>query len=188
MAFNPSLQPWVDFDHGVQTCGENPYSIIPATDLQPCSAYGQNQNCSFVCQILDDLFNASEPQNLLNCGMWVTACSAPTFPYCANATRWTAHFESIGLNLDTPQLESPWYDASEQCSDLSTTVEGNIATCLTDYYATINDGTDKAGLVPLPCSNWTSAEGTIDNCLENLCSARTLNPDVGGIGVSTSSP
>lgn len=187
MASNPALQPWFDFDNNVLTCVGSSRPVAPIPQFQPCSAGGQQQNCSVVCQNATTLFNASEPQNLLNCGLWATACSSG-FPICANATQWAAHFEPIGLTLETPRDQIGVEYAMEECPGYVGIIKENIASCATDFYAAAHQATNDDQFIPLSCTTTGlfASEG-VESCFKDLCSARTLDTDIGGIGVRQTS-
>ena len=173
---------------------------LPSTDE---STFGQplpiktNVSCAQICNDSISLFG-SQQNNLINCGLWSTLVSAYIFVdrsiQVADRSLLKA-FEEVGLDTSVPQY-----------IEWATTYMDTIGACFMYLYQNVkqytfaDDGTVLGSCTiealftysPNMTYNITNFYddtilGTLDqlrDCVEDICSPVTLNPDLAGIGVS----
>ena len=173
-----SLDPWPDYissrvitdDNCTMACHAYEFATFGYTDDPPYSV----------------LFDAEMPNNLLTCGLWASMAVAQGHPTGPDREA----FLSLGLDY-------------EDSAYMSKATE-SVSTALTVLYKTVTTGTYLYdGKIPESCGSTalfgpTAAMGiramgiggeilklfTLQNCIDEICSPRELNPDLGGIGVS----
>lgn len=179
MSLNPVLQRWSNFAYYIAFVApsydyNNAAAALP--HLKPCSVGGVQSNCSQVCPSPDSLFNTSEPDNLVTCGLWATVCSYYEYNMYGNDSALMAvfsAFDSVGLSLASDYT----------CGNLSVLV-GNIVDCAADFYSNAHSFTNDNGFTSYSCSRRSLfAQAGVGGCLIDLCSLPTLNPDIAGVGV-----
>ena len=177
MVNDSTLQKWYDHD---PRSFETWNTFHSNTKLDPC-VYGNGTivACSKVCNDTRFLLDPEWPQNLNTCGIWA---------YYVSGTKFIAAHGPNGTFIDVYQglgLKGNDYE-------FATAVQGKIADCMNevDYGLPTGYNTDYSkcnrdtifGGWPRPGPSYGFG-ATIRPCLDDICSPKTLNPDVGGIGV-----
>ena len=181
---NSTLEPWLDYQ---VFSNELP-------PLQPCSIAGVTVNCTDVCAgnnwTVSSLFDASAP-NLMNCGLWSSLYERISYsiddisgdPSVISAL---ASFQDVGF----PAAPSLLLDFQETV--------GKCLTALLTYSLTGSPEAVSQDLDLSTCSinmifgdvtaeaRWTQSQETgIHDCMHGICFPKgSLNPELGGIGVS----
>ena len=177
MAGNSYLQPWFyasNFIANHLDSGDADFSHLGARigQLRPCSIRGVQVDFSRVCQNAALLFEPSHPANLLNCGLWATLFT-PRLGNYTNTPTLRAIFDSVGLSSED------WIPAN------MSNLQNTIANCAADFYSETHSFTDNDQWTPYSCSSNSLFyySSVVEFCFAELCGPRTLNPDIGGIGV-----
>lgn len=182
MVSNSSLQPW--FDYSLAISGPLGYNDVftALPPIQPCyggSIGGENVNCSVVCQDSYMLFDPQHPENLATCGMWATM--GATLERSGQSPAKTP-FDAVGLNVSAIEtLET----VGGGHTSINTQVQTSLVNCFASFYAATHSLTNDIESVPKTCSptaGFQFASG-VEPCFEVLCAPRTLDADLGGIGV-----
>ena len=181
---NSSIHSWLDYNL------ENPLPILHPCAIRTSNSTAQvpsvtTTDCSLVCTNNTSLFDPATPDNLVNCGIWISVVSNWQTQYEAITTIPDAlldPFRAVGLNR-TDAL------------DISA-VKETFGSCFSAIYALSRLGTIEAdgsiaascisnNLFPNDLSNSSvhNTTGSIANCVDAICTPATLNPDIGGIGV-----
>lgn len=163
-----SIQPWLDFD-GIK---------LPAS-LPSCqNTRDENGNitestgdCAEVCGSANNLWNSDYPRNVGMCGLWVTLTTNDHYP-----KDLLTRFGYLGLNASNA---SQVYAAND-----------SVSTILMKTYETQIIGSIPQGACSAPML-WSapvgkSSHSTLYKCMNTICIAPSVNPDIGGIEVSLS--
>ena len=182
---NSSIQPWLDFQ-----LSELPTSIPSCQTHQPDSSIGLI-NCTTVCNNTNDFEQKSLPNNLLTCGLWSTLTVLDSY-----------HGVAANYNQTFPQLDPSLLQRFEFLGlDSGDKAYGFAAVNALSTYLSALDLLVKAPAIQDeegiygPCNEQslfprrpvTTGDGLHSNllaCVESICSPRTLDQDLGGIGVS----
>ena len=188
MPSNSSLQPW--FDYGT-AARRYPYGLTdPLAALppfQPCyggSIRGEIVNCSVVCDETYFLFDPQHTNNLATCGLWATVGASLVR---LNQFPKTTPFDAVGL--DVSQLETLGTTGGGLTSN-NAQLQTKLVSCFDSFYAATRTLTHDLNALPKSCSATAIFENPlqVEPCFEDLCAARTLDADLGGIGVCSSTP
>ena len=183
---NSSLQPWFDYGTAIR---RHSYGIVdPLASLppiQPCYGYsiqGETVNCSVVCDEPYLLFDPQHTSNLATCGLWATVGAILVL---SNQLPNTTPFDAVGLNVSS-------LETLENLGGSLTTSNGQLQltllSCFGSFYAATRTLTDDLTAVPQTCSFPAIFESPlqVEPCFKDLCAPRTLDADLGGIGVCSS--
>ena len=167
--YDSSIKAWISFRDGFTVKPE-----LPA--LENCTINGTITNCTYICSDEDSLFDPFTPANLVTCGLWQTVSTAISSGDLDNSSKYTAPFEDLGLSI----TNSGVFNIND--ISLSDEVSASMLECFgTLCYYRYHDNTmcDKC---------WDALFGSPIDCLNTICSPQgSLNPDIGGIGVSVHS-
>ena len=185
MAFNSPLQAWIDFDffannppmsgHNFSGPTMNQYLQSNNTPIKPCTLGGVELNCTDVCSNASALFDPQAVHNLVTCGSWAEM-QALNLSYTLYSARDFSPFWPVGLN--------------ENDTDWGSLLRGDITECFQNFYTSRLYITSASGALNDACNMQGFGIGTpagtpdVGLCIESLCAPLTLNPDLGGIGVS----
>ena len=184
-----TLKPWLDL---CVIANEGNWSV---PQLRSCvNASGADIECSDLCMTSSDtnieaIFDPTKPDNLINCGLWRTAC---------NSVAMDVDFQAIWLqdfNVETFRsvgFEFPDGNLSNFNGDMSidwANCFGELWTLVHPNQPTFEESTD-ATSVPTICDTGLIFDEHVwyvnfVSCIDQLCNSKGwLNPDIGGIGVS----
>ena len=182
---NSSIQPWLDFRFS-----EIPTSIPSCQFHQPDNSIGLT-NCTTICNDTTSFEQQLLPNNLLTCGLWSTLTVLDSY-----------HDVAVYYNETYPQLDPSLLqrfdflglDSSDKA--YSYAAVNAISTYLSALQLLVKLPAiqDEEGLYG-PCNEQTlfprqplnTSGGLSENlvdCVDFICSPRTLDQDLGGIGVS----
>lgn len=175
--FNPinsSIHNWLTYDG----------TALPS--LPTCQHDGKNTNCTHVCQNSSSLFSASSDQssNLVTCGLWTKQIIANSM-YGNGSLSPTNHdnwsslisaFEPLGLGTYHYQDASTYADTISNCFEF---IYLNVK-----QYSYADDGKIPAACTRSDLFPVNSSYTSLNDCLTEICSPLTLDPDLAGIGVS----
>lgn len=180
---NSSLQPW--FDYGA-VLRRHPYGIAdPLASLppiQPCYGYsiqGETVNCSVVCDEPYLLFDPQHTSNLATCGLWATVGASLVG---SNQIPNTTAFDAVGLNVSSLEtLEN--LDGSLTTSNGQ--LQQTLLSCFGSFYAATRTLKVDLAAVPQTCGFTAIFRNPVqvEPCFKDLCAPRSLDADLGGIGV-----
>ena len=183
---NSSLQPWFDYGAAIR---RHPYGITdPLASLppiQPCYGYsiqGETVNCSVVCDEPYLLFDPQHTSNLATCGLWATV--GPSLVQ-SNQLPNTTPFDAVGLNVSS--LEIP-ENLDGSLTTSSSQLQLTLLSCFGSFYVATRTLTRDITAVPQTCSFTAIFRNPlqVEPCFMNLCAPRTLDADLGGVGVCSS--
>ena len=159
--------------------------------IEPCSLPDANGNQIDVncTQICNDSVAIFDTDNLLICGLWVMVSS--NNPYTSpNGSQLNAS-DPLSVSSAFAPFQNVGFDTS---SLEATATYGELisAILLRIYVAVRRSTTSDDGTIPWSCTTVSlfdlgGQEGVssgFSGCLDAICSPRTLNPDLAGIGVS----
>ncbi len=186
-----SIQPWLTFN-----------GILPV--IHPCKYFNFTEemeeeleitDCSNVCNDSISLFEPSNSDTLVTCGLWSTLVSSMTYvgrnnvllpPNDTKSLSLLAPFKAFGLDVDDIPYTLSYAD--------------KISDCLVEIYSDVKQFSfSDDGTMPANCSRsyifpfgtnagaagWTSTVSSLNTCMNYVCNPVTLNPDLAGIGVSS---
>ena len=185
MLTNSSLQPWFDYGAALNR-HPGPTNLLAALPpIQPCyggSIGGQLLNCSVVCDYPYLLFDPQHPDNLITCGLWATVGASLLQ---AGQLPATTPFDAVGLNVSSIESAATVQSSNEGLVNNNARLQSNIASCFVSFYAAVHSPTDNSVPAPKNCSATAVFQYplAVESCFEDLCSPRTLDADLGGIGV-----
>ena len=188
MLYNPSSQPWFEYDSAISPARApvtDPLTALPP--IQPCyggSIGGQAVNCSVVCEYSYLLFDPQHLPNLVTCGLWASATAA-LVQDGQNPT--TSPFDAVGLNIsriDNTRVG----DGSGDIYDAP--LQESFAGCFASFYVATRSLTHEITSTPDTCSATALFQqpGQVEPCFADLCAKRTLDADLGGTGVGFREP
>lgn len=204
MALYPGsiFEQWLNFDGTtlptIRPCQSVEFNktVYPnETDYEYDHTYGSlilNEiGCAHVCNESLALFEPSNNATLTTCGLWTTLVSAATYQGPDSSLVLDDNgtfapllepFQAVGLDESVVQYAPSYAD--------------NISACLVDTYVSAKKGSSaEEGAVPTDCTRnnlfvFGSGPGLVNStltslrsCLDQICSAVTLNTDLTGIGV-----
>lgn len=173
-----AIQPWLDFR------GDN----LSAT-ITPCDSSGiNNYSCIAVCNNTQQILESKSANNLLTCGLWATLHLYEYFNTYVNPSLFPEtrsfmnHFDSLGLDAAdsaygfmTMNAVSRTLSHVEQRTRMATyqAEPSSAGACNQQFLfpliaTVINDDLSKP----------------LRDCVDAICTPRSLNPDLGGVGVS----
>lgn len=178
---NSSIQPWLDFD------GRNLPASIPSCRYidEGADAYRNlsTTDCGRVCGSTQILYSTSNPNNLFTCGLWIT--STLNYYDAGKTQFWEdllVRFEGLGLNSSNVTqayaarnaISTTMYSL-EQASVLNTYQSGSSS----------HGSCSEQALFPdLFSVHEPNLPKYLHKCVNTICAPPSLNPDIGGIGVS----
>lgn len=189
---NSSIQLWLDFT------GDTPPAIPPCERQPQYFPYEgwlpalQAGNCTSVCNNSDSMLDPTLPNNLVTCGLWASLTVMPLmtvgYPDIINRTDQVnallEPFVQLGLNRnDAEYARATRFTVASGLGDLYNRI-------MSDTYmggASFASACTEQKLFPYSNPEYAVAENlpySLHACIEAICSTRTLNPDLGGIGVS----
>lgn len=183
MLSNSSLQPWFDYGTAIRSPASghtDPFAALPP--IQPCyggSIGGEAVNCSVVCGYTYLLFDPQHPSNLVTCGLWATVTAGLD---STGQSPVTTPFEAVGLNLSATETVRTIDGA---LGTYNAQLQNNLVACFASFYAATHSFTDDRRSTPNTCSATALFQYPLEAepCFADLCSPRTLDADLGGIGV-----
>ena len=193
MASSSSIGKWVDFRLLTQE--------LPL--LEPCSSQGVVIDCSDICLASGDLetryihaktlWDPATPANLVNCGLFWTVAMwiffNPNSTTLSDSPTWTvdhlAQFKSIGLPWPT-QGFWPALLPGFNCFGVLRSIETNGDITPEISFSSVCSFDTVFGYESLKYSERDDMKTNLAICVQELCTPKgTLNPDLGGVGVST---
>jgi hypothetical protein len=180
---NSSIQAWLDFR------GDK----LPAT-IAPCQARLTWKgaiafvNCTRVCNSILSLLDHNLPNNLLPCGLW---SSLTTLDYHSSllTTKLRDHVQALlqsfgRLGLDASNAIYAYAAGNAVSTSMSILDKvTRMQTYQGDQY--FRGACNEQILFSTYSITWSmNFWRPSQACVENICSPRTLNPDLGGVGVS----
>jgi hypothetical protein len=178
------LLPWIMYANNLQTEAvdkglDNTRLEAFLEHIQPCSIGGTLANCSEVCQNSTYLFDPLYPANIVTCGSWASTCSMAmaVSDFSLFPPTLFAAFEQVGLGL----ANDTWRDVA--------VVRENVMDCFTDFCVGARCSTADGLHTACPCTNqqlFLGNRSTPAPHLFELCGPRTVDLDIGGIGVGKS--
>lgn len=202
-----SLQPWFSYVNAIWEHGSRPFIHLNLTDIATasplklgCLRAGSSVACAEVCRDSRQLFNPAYPNNLVTCGSWASIRSWMSYKFDYHHTGSFAG--PIPSEYDT--LLAPFEAAgflqimNGSGDNLLAGLMQRISACTSDCYRSSHAVTDVQS-IPYSCSvtgmfqraaqvghRSLAKNNYLEDCFMELCRPRTLNPDLGGIGVSCS--
>ena len=148
-------------------------------------------NCTEVCEFANTLLDADLPNNLLTCGLWATLITLDNYSTAVPGQTIEAvheQYQDVLRRFDTLGL-----DASN-----STYVSATIEAVSTTLFTLLKENriqTYQSSSIQGPCDqqtlflipSWasdTDVPQLLRNCISAIYAPRSLNPDLGGVGVS----
>lgn len=181
-----SIQPWLDFQLvGSDFMTESIPATIPSCqNVLPESPH----NCAQICNSSLLLAYEGAPNNLLTCGLWATLIvldsSAVMHKWLDVHARYQdvlGRFVTVGLDAADEAFASATIEAVSTA--LSTLLQENrhwtyqsdsvLGTCSQQY---LFPSTERQYYIDIP--------QRVRNCVTEIYAPKSLNPDLGGIGVS----
>lgn len=174
---NSSIQPWLNF------------SSTQVPTLHPCTNENSTMvSCAQVCNDSIALFQ-DQSSNLVTCGIWTTIVGARGAneglnPFDPDLLQLMPTFANFGLVPSIYQYTVSYADTISNCLEF---IYHNIK----EWSFSDNGDTAEActgnDLFPFLTQGYVSSTTqALEDCLKSICSPRTLNPDLAGIGVITS--
>ena len=171
---NSSISDWLHFD----------WKTVP--DVINCQLNNTNVSCARVCNDSDALFS-EQSTNLVTCGIWTNLVLSYTDYY---------HNDTLGpqknLTIDD-SLFSPFQHLDLNASNFQNTsiYADTISNCFEFLYVNVKRFSfADDGSIPAACTrsdmfpvNYTTT--SLRDCVRDICSPLTMNPDLAGIGVSS---
>ena len=166
---NSCIQPWLDYPYSQGSFTPRCHDPYPLYGAPPDS-------CMAVCNT-SSLLGWSN--NLLTCGYWanLAALSAQNAGSLSHGPplQELKKCNEVGLNAsDTAYVKASQDAISSRLNGIGKSTRALMYQIDTSYYE--------------PCSRLTlfSSSTTVHTCIDAICAPRTLNPDLGGVGVSLS--
>ena len=195
MISNSSIQRWLDFNGSSPTTVQ-PCQIAPTgTTDDPDPTLGlQEISCAQVCTNESLLFQQGT-YNLETCGLWAMIAAAPNAAdkdALIDYNLSLSSFDAVGLNSSAVGSISNITEIVASCfaalylarSSNTFAADGTVAlACTEDNLFPLNNNPGHE-VDPSVFQSWeeTTLSG-ITACLERICSPRTLDPDIAGVGV-----
>ena len=174
---NSTIQPWLDFRDG----------NLPST--VPLCTYVEPGNCTQVCNSSTAILDPIAPDNLLTCGLWSTLTMLAYYPEGFaplprdRVNSLLQRFEPLGLDASNATYA---YSARGAVSNSLSTIY-DVTTLQVSYRGDTARGIacSQQMLFPILAHTFsTDLPYRLSQCVDAICSRRTLNPDLGGVGVS----
>lgn len=170
---NSTIADWLHFD----------WKTVPA--LTNCQLDNMNVSCTGVCNNSTALF-AGPTNNLVNCGIWTSLVMGytesefnQTLGPTENASIYDSlfsPFQSLDLNASNFQNTSLYADTISHCFEF---LYINVK-----RFSFADDGKTPAACTRPDLFPVTYGNTSLKDCVGEICSPLTLNPDLAGIGVS----
>ena len=192
-----SIQPWLDLevdDYLNFSTATIPATIPSCQTRQRITGEVNFNNCTKVCNSSGSLIDDKFPNNLLTCGLWATlvtldSYNEQTYTMQPDVTKAVheqyqdalGRFTTLGLDAGDEAYVSAAIEA------VSTTMftllkENRIQTYQGD---SIQGLCSQQALLPTGAFEYnTDIPQHVRDCVTMICAPRSLNPDLGGIGVS----
>lgn len=176
---NSSIQPWLDLN--------NAASNLP-TNIPVCQG---PQKCAEVCIESVELIDPGRPNNLLTCGLF---SSLTMLNYYAVQMPSVAPLPKSRVDTLLEPFSRLGLDANNETHSYAT--RNAVSECLSELYQVTRVQTSKGQEVSTgPCSEQllypfqasefsTNIAEPLLSCVNAICAPRTLNSDLGGVGVS----
>ncbi|CAD6590710.1 MAG: hypothetical protein ASARMPREDX12_004641 [Alectoria sarmentosa] len=160
-----SIQPWLTFDGTlplIQPCRFVNHSIVNQSITNPPNGIS--------------LFEPTNSDTLVTCGLWSTLVSSLTYDGLGNALlppndtkslTLLKPFNAVGLDLDDIPYTLSYADEISDCLPI---VQGMT------FFLSARTGS----------AGWASTVSSLRTCMSYICNPVTLNPDLAGIGVFSS--
>ena len=199
--FDSSIQPWLDFKvkDNLNFTTEMIPSTIPSCQLEDQMANSVNlTNCTKICTLPVWLLNNDLPNNLLTCGLFATlafnlksldAEYDPKHPPSDLAAIHEQYQDILG------RFDILGLDAGDEAR-VSSIIEA-VSTALFTLLKISSAYTYQGDLIQGICSQQclfptfgtlsADVPQNVRDCVSVICAPKSLNPDLGGIGVSTRS-
>ena len=176
---NSSLQFWRDFKYD-----QSPQFVAP-----PCQGFSANGDCGQICDNYVALLDPAAPVNLLACGLWTSLTyfvfdvglgnlNAST---AASINGSLASFETWGL-----PASNTTYIYQSRNAVAAVLKELNRVTRIQTYLSSesMQGSCAEQTLFPVGVeANSSDISSRLADCLDAICAPRSLDPDLGGIGV-----
>jgi len=192
---NSSIQLWLDFT------GDTTPAIPPCQEKSKWSdgSYEdwdkilQADSCTSVCNDSGSLLDPTMPNNLVTCGLWA---SLTVMPYKTGDRLGDMNIEDqvnallepfvlLGLNhSDADYARIARYTVASGLSALYNRIMSDTYTGITSFASACAEQElfPYSRLDPMVAPNPTHS---LQACIDAVCSSRTSNPDLGGIGVGS---
>ena len=182
-----SLQPWLDFN------GDNLPEIIPACQVEKMNQSGiTTTDCTATCNATVALLDPSMPNNLLTCGLFASLTLLNQYTLTRNPlgtyndshafyVPLLARFNDVGLN----STDQDYGFVARNAVSAAMTWLQQITKIQTYRGNLLLEGAcSEQALFPyaLPSFN-PDLPRHLRDCVDAICAPRTLDPDLGGIGV-----
>ena len=192
-----SIQPWLDLkvDDNLNFSTETIPATIPSCQTrQRVTGEVILDNCTKLCNSSDSLLDDKFPNNLLTCGLWATLVTLDSYneeiatmhPDVTKAVH--KHYQDVLGRFTTLGLDAgDEAYLSAAIGAVSTTMftllkENRIQTYQGD---SIQGLCSQQDLFPTTAFEFnTDIPQHVRDCVTTICAPRSLNPDLGGIGVS----
>ena len=201
-----SIQKWLDLelnDYLNFSTETIPATIPSCQTMRRATGEVNLDNCTKVCNSSNYLLNDRLPNNLLTCGLWATLVTLDSYKEALDTTMDSysealdsydggealhKHFQDVLARFTTLGLdagdEAYVYAAKGAVSTtMFTLLKGNrIQTYQGD---SIQGLCSQQNLFPTASFEFsTNIPQHVRDCVTTICAPRSLNPDLGGIGVS----
>lgn len=180
---NSSIQAWLDFRGD-----ELPAAIAPCQDVLNYQGPISFVNCTRICNNTLSLLDHTLPKNLLTCGLWSSLTMLDYYNALMNSEpsdQVQALLQSFGqVGLDASNATYA-YAARNAVSTCMGTLDEVTRVRSYQGDASFRGACSEQMLFPsLSLELSTNLSMPLQACVDAICSPRTLNPDLGGIGVS----
>ena len=160
------LQPWLDYPSSQGT-------VAPRC-IDPYPNHGSPlDSCMTVC---NSSSSSRTTDNLLTCGYWANLAARSARKVASSdgpLLQELEKFNEVGLDAnDTAYVEASQDALSSVLNEIGKSSRAMMYQTDTSYYE--------------PCSKLAlfSSSTAVHTCIDAICAPRTLNPDLGGVGVS----
>ena len=194
MLSNSSIKDWIEFD------GHPPNYLKPCVDVYNVNISSTATiGCDRVCNNSDYLFSVNNPENLVNCGLWSSInnpleIGTNQTDYKWNTTIYNDHLQNSSIDALLAPFAAIGLSNDQSLAIATRNVIGN---CFSALYALTRSGSSQDdGRVIANCTTDSlfpalflgdNITAPLGDCLDAICSPKTLNPDLGGIGVDRTS-
>lgn len=178
---NSSIQPWLDLDLNADNL---PATITPCQNRQKGGRIVLG-NCTTVCDDAGLLLYADQPNSLLTCGLWATLATLTQYAFLTNDYHTLlGRFDSLGLDAGNATYA---YAARNAVSTAMNTMLKITKVQTYQGGSSLEGACSEQALFP---TSTLELDGDLPQflrtCVNAICAPRTLNPDLGGIGVRIS--
>ena len=184
-----SIQPWLDFQ------GDNLPANIPSCQTRQTDGRVILDGCLTVCNQSVELLNSDKPNNLPTCGLYATLTMLDAYTLARNpiGSYDDSHDQYVALlgrfsNLGLKANDVAYALAARNAVSATMTVLQKITNIQTFRGDSLLEGAcSEQALFPSATFGFnTDLPQHLRDCVNAICAPRSLNPDLGGIGVRIS--